>query len=60
MEWEGNEGDDSDPAWSCIQSLQGGSPAQRPIFSHIIEQTGTLLEFYLYARYKSHNDATLS
>jgi len=42
------------------QSLRGGSPAQCPIFNHAIECTGPLLEFYMYARYKSHNDATLS
>jgi len=42
------------------QSLQGGSPAQPPIFNRAIESTQALLEFYMYARYKSHNDATLS
>jgi len=42
------------------QSLQGGSPAQCPIFNHAIECTQALLEFYMYARYKSHHDATLS
>jgi len=42
------------------QSLRGGSPAQRPIFNHAIECTRALLEFYMYAPYKSHNDATLS
>jgi hypothetical protein len=42
------------------QSLQGGSPAQRPIFNHAIECTRALLEFYMYAPYKSHDDATLS
>jgi len=42
------------------QSLQGGSPAQRPIFNHAMNCTRALLEFYMYARYKSHNDATLS
>jgi hypothetical protein len=42
------------------QSLRGGSPAQRPIFNHAIEWTPALLEFYMYARYKSHDDATLS
>jgi len=42
------------------QSLRGGSPAQRPIFNHAIECTRPLLEFYMYARYKSHDDATLS
>jgi len=42
------------------QSLRGGSPAQRPIVNHPIEYTGALLEFFMYAPYKSHDDATLS
>jgi hypothetical protein len=42
------------------QSLQGGSPAQRPIFDHTIQCTGAFLEFYKYGRYKSHDAATLS
>jgi hypothetical protein len=42
------------------QSLRGGSPAQCPIFYRAIEWTRALLEFYMYARYKSHDDATLS
>jgi hypothetical protein len=42
------------------QSLRGGSPTQRHIFKQAIECTWTLLEFYMYARYKSHDDATLS
>jgi len=42
------------------QSLRGGSPAQCPIFNRAIECTRALLEFYRYARYKSHDDATLS
>jgi hypothetical protein len=42
------------------QSLLGGSPAQRLIFNCPIECTWTLLEFYMYARYKSHDDETLS
>jgi len=42
------------------QSLQGGSPAQRPIFHCAIECRWALLEFYMYAQYKSHDDATLS
>jgi len=41
------------------QALQGGSPAQHPISNCPIECTRALLEFYMYARYKSHNDATL-
>jgi hypothetical protein len=42
------------------QSLRGGSPTQRPIFNCAIECTQALLESYMYARYKSHDDATLS
>jgi len=41
------------------QSLQGGSPAQHPICNRAIESTRALLEFHMYAQYKSHNDATL-
>jgi len=43
-----------------IQSLGGGSLAQHPIFNRAIECTRALLEFYIYARYKSHDDTTLS
>jgi len=42
------------------QSLRGGSTAQRPIFNGAIECTRPLLEFNIYAQYKSHDDATLS
>jgi hypothetical protein len=42
------------------QSLQGGSPAQRPISNHAIECTRALLDFAMYAQYKSDNDTTLS
>jgi hypothetical protein len=42
------------------QSLQGRCPTQRPIFNHAIDCTRALLEFYIYARYQCHNDATLS
>jgi len=42
------------------QSLRGGSPAQRPIFNRTIECTRALLEFYMYARYTFHDDATVS
>jgi hypothetical protein len=41
------------------QSLGGGSPAQHPIFNSTIECTWALLEFYIYAQHKSHDDATL-
>ena len=39
---------------------QGGSPAQRPLFNRTIECRQALLEFYIYAKYTSHDDATLS
>ena len=42
------------------QSLRDGNHAQRPIFNHARKCTCTLLEFYMYARYHSHHDATLS
>jgi hypothetical protein len=42
------------------QSLRGGSPTQHPLFNPAIECRRALLEFYMYARYKSHDDATLS
>jgi len=42
------------------QSLRGGSPAQYPKFNHAIECMWALLEFYMYAGYTSHDDATLS
>jgi len=41
------------------QSPQGGNPAQRPISNRAMECTQALLDFYMYARYKSHNDTTL-
>ena len=42
------------------QSLPGGSPTQHPIFNRAIECTWALLEFFMYARYKSDDDATLN
>jgi len=42
------------------QSLRGGSPAQHRIFNRAMECTWALLEFNMYAQYKSHDDATLS
>jgi len=43
-----------------MQSLRGGSPAQRHIFYHAIRCTQALSKFNMYTRYKSHEDATLS
>jgi len=42
------------------QSLRGGSSTQPPIFNGAIDRTQALLEVYMYARYNSHDDATLS
>jgi len=42
------------------QCLWGGSPTQHPLFNHAIECTQALLEFNMYAQYRSHDDATLS
>ena len=42
------------------QTLHGRSSIQQPIFMHTIECTRALLSFYMYARYKSHDDAPLS
>jgi hypothetical protein len=42
------------------KTLQAGNPIQRPIFHCSIECTHTLLLFYMYAQYKSHDGATLS
>ena len=51
-------------AWYLLgvvtKSQWGGSPAQCPMFNRTIECTLALLEFYMYARFKSHDDATLS
>jgi len=40
--------------------LRGGRPAQLPIFNRAIECTWALLEFYMYAQYKFHDDVSLS
>jgi hypothetical protein len=42
------------------QSLQGRRSAQRSIFNRAIECTRALIEFYMYAQYKSYDDATFS
>ena len=42
------------------QSLQEGSPTQRPIFNRAFECTLAFIEFSMYAQYKSHDDATLT
>jgi len=61
-QWNGKEMREMSQYWLWVetQSLQGGSPAQSPIFNHSIECTWALLEFHMHAQYKSHNDATLS
>jgi len=42
------------------KSLRGVNPAQHPISNSGIESTRELLQFYMYDRYKSHEDATSS
>jgi hypothetical protein len=42
------------------QSLRGGNTAQHPIFNHAIECTQELLDFSMYAGYKSNDDVTLT
>jgi len=61
-EWNGKEMNEMSRYLLGVvtQSLRGGSPAQRPVFYRAIEWTWALLEFYMYALYKSHNDATMS
>jgi len=41
------------------QSLRGGSLNQCHMFNRARECSPVLLEFYMYARYTSHNDAPL-
>jgi len=59
-----NEKEMKEMSWYLLgvvtQSLQGGSPAQRPIFNGGSQCTWALLAYYTYARYKSHNDGTMS
>jgi hypothetical protein len=61
-QWNGKEM--KEMIWYLVgvvtQSVQGGNHAQGPIFNGAIECTRVLLEFHMYARYKSHDDATLS
>jgi hypothetical protein len=60
-QWNGKER--KEMSWYLLgvvtQPLLGGRPAQFPLFSGTIERTWALLEFYIYAQYKSHDDATL-
>jgi hypothetical protein len=61
-QWNGKEM--KEMSWYLLgvvtKSLQGGRPAQRPIFNRPIECARALLEFYIYTQYESRNDATLS
>jgi len=61
-QWNGKEM--KEMSWYLLgvvtQSLRGGSPIQHPIFNCVIQCNRGLLEFFMYARYNSHNDATLS
>jgi len=42
------------------QSLRGGSPTQSPRFNRASECIRALFEYYIYAWYKSHDDAVVS
>ena len=44
-----------------VQTLRTGTvgPSDRTLFNRAIECTRTLLEFYMYSRYKSHDDDTI-
>jgi len=42
------------------QTVRGLSPAQHPTLNHVIKFTPVLLQFDMYAWYKSQDDATLS
>jgi hypothetical protein len=61
-QWNGKEMNEM--SWYLVgvvtQSLLCRSLAQCPIFKRAIECTRALLEFYMYARYQSHNNATMS
>ena len=60
-QWNGKE--IKEMSWYLLgfvtQSLRDGNPAQHPIINLAIESTWAMLEFYMYAQYKSHDDATL-
>jgi len=60
MEWK----EMKEMSWYLLgvvtQSLRGESPARRAILNHPIQCIRALLEFYLYAQYKSHDNATWS
>jgi hypothetical protein len=43
----------------ATQSLRGRSPTQYSIYNHAIECSRILVEFYMYAKYTSHSNATL-
>jgi len=61
-QWNGKEM--KEMSWYLLgvvtQSLEGRSPSQRPVFNYAIECRWALWEFYIYARYISHDDGTLS
>jgi hypothetical protein len=61
-QWNWKEMNEMSWYWLGVvtQSVRGGSPSQRPIFNRPIECTQAWLEFYMYARYESHDDTTLS
>jgi len=59
-----NEKERKEMSWYLLgvvtQTPRGRSPAQCSIFNRPIQGTQGLLEFSMYARYKSHDDATLN
>ena len=60
MEWEGDEGNELVPTWSCNPVSTRQKPRSASHIQTPIECTRALWEFYMYAQYKSHDDATLS
>jgi hypothetical protein len=59
-QWNGNKM--KEVSWYqhgvVTKSLGGRSPVQSSIFNPTIQCPWALSELYMYARYKSHNDAT--
>jgi len=60
MEWEGDERNETIHAWSCNPVSTRRKPRSAMHIQSCNGYTRGLLEFYMYARYTSHDDATLS
>ena len=62
LQWNGNEIKEISQYLLGVvaQSLRGGSTAQYPISNYGMECTRALSGSYMYARHKSHDDATFS